>query len=227
MTSNISCTAAEGSCAPWGGRGRLRRAAIGGLAVGVVVAGALGLRDPLASMASYTASLMALNQIAPPLLLLAAPRSLLQCRRALAAIFDPWIATVAFVGLSIAVSLPGILDSSLANALYAAPLGLLELIAGLLFWAQLLPATRQLRKSWQAGLLAWAVGIPMTVVALVWMLTPKVLYTPYLDVICRWNIPPLLDQKWAGFIMFAAGLPLQIAAFWLLLGKQSPVTEPA
>jgi putative membrane protein len=58
----------------------------------------------------------------------------------------------------------------------------------------------------------------MAVVALVWMLSPDVLYTPYLNVICRWNIPPLLDQKWAGLVMFAAGVPLQLKGIWLLLG---------
>jgi cytochrome c oxidase assembly factor CtaG len=115
------------------------------------------------------------------------------------------------------VSLPGILDPTLANALYAGPLGVFELLAGIVFWGQLLPATRQLGRPWQAALLAWAGSIPMTVVALVWMLAANVLYTPYLNVICRWNVSPLLDQKWAGFVMFLAGMPLQLAAAWLLL----------
>jgi putative membrane protein len=206
-------TAAPGS-ALWPDRWRLAAA---GLGAGITAAAAFGLRDPLASMASYTAALMALNQLAPPLILLATPPSLARHRRALAVIFDPWIAIAAFVGLGIAVSLPGILNPTLANALYAGPLGLFELLAGILFWGQLLPATRQLRRPWKAALLAWAGSIPMTVVALVWMLAANVLYTPYIDVICRWNVPPLLDQKWAGFVMFLAGMPLQLAAAWLLL----------
>jgi putative membrane protein len=63
--------------------------------------------------------------------------------------------------------------------------------------------------------------MPMTAVAVIWMLSPNVLYTPYLDVICRWNIPPLADQRWAGLVMFGAGLPLPLAGAWILLGLSS------
>jgi hypothetical protein len=38
----------------------------------------------------------------------------------------------------------------------------------------------------------------MTAVSVVWKLSPKALDTPYLNIIYRWNIPPLLDQKWSG-----------------------------
>jgi cytochrome c oxidase assembly factor CtaG len=52
--------------------------------------------------------------------------------------------------------------------------------------------------------------------------SPDVLYTPYLDVICRWNIPPLVDQRWAGLVMFVAGVPVQLVSVWLLLGLGAP-----
>jgi putative membrane protein len=202
---------------------------------GMVVVGvaALGLRDPLASMSSYTAALMALNQIAPPLLLLALPqRTRIDPRGGgeiaawLGFLLDPWAATALFVVLSIAIGLPGVFNRSLANALYASPLGVLELVSGLLFWAQFLPATRRIRRAWLAGTVAWVGAMPMTVVALVWMLSPDVLYTPYLDVICRWNIPPLADQKWAGLVMFVAGVPVQFVGAWLILGFKTPGTIP-
>lgn len=196
-----------------GDRWRPAAGAAGGL---VAALGFAGLRDPLASMASYTAALMALNQLAPPLLLLAWQR------RVRWLLFDPVLAMAAFVGLSVAVSLPGLLDPTLADALYAAPLGVLELVAGIMIWGQLFPATSQLRRPWHAALLGWLASLPMTAVAVVWMLAPRVLYTPYLDVICRWDIPPLLDQRWAGFVMFVAGVPLQLAAAWLLLGTARP-----
>jgi len=189
----------------------------------VVALAAVGLHDPLASMASYTAALMALNQLAPPLLLLALPH-----RRSQAALvdllLDPWAATLLFVGLSVAISLPGVFDRSVVNALYTAPLGLLELLSGVLFWAQFMPATRSIGSNWKAGAVAWVGGMPMTVVALVWMLSPRVLYTPYLDVICRWDVPPLVDQRWAGLVMFAAGMPLQVVGAWLILnlGRNDP-----
>jgi len=66
----------------------------------------------------------------------------------------------------------------------------------------------------------------MTVVAVIWMLLPDVLYTHYLDVICRWNIPPLLDQRWAGLVMFVAGVPVQLVGVWLLLGSSRRI-DPA
>ncbi|MCE4224994.1 cytochrome c oxidase assembly protein [Methylobacterium sp. C25] len=199
-------------------RHRPGRLAAGAAGIAVVSGAGLGLRDPLASMASYTAALMVLNQIAPPLLLLALDRPGPRTARFFALAFDPILALTAFCALSVAVSLPGILEPTLANALYAAPLGLLELAAGLLIWAQAIPATRQALANWRAASLLWVASIPMTAVAVVWMLASDVLYTPYLDVICLWNVPPLVDQKWAGFVMFLAGLPMQLAAIWILLG---------
>ncbi len=215
-----------------GSRLRLAAASAGSA---VTAAAALGLRDPLASMASYTAALMALNQIAPPLLLAAFEQA--RGREAergrhrvvsaswsgvTAALFDPVAAFMGFGALSIAVSLPGLLDPTLAGALYAAPLGALEMATGLMIWGQVMPATRRVRSDWRVALLVWAATVPMTVVAAVWMMSPDVIYTPYLDVICRWNVPPLVDQKWAGFVMLLAGMPLQLAAAWLLLGLSSP-----
>ncbi len=188
--------------------------ACGCAGLATAAAGLAGLRDPLASMASYTAALMVLNQVSPPLLLLALWRPV----RILP--FDPVLAMVAFVGLSVAVSLPSLLDPTLANALYAAPLGLLELVVGLMIWGQLFQTTSHLQRGWHAALLGWLASLPMTAVAVVWMLAPRVLYTPYLDVICRWDIPPLADQRWAGFVMFLAGVPLQLAATWRLVAIQ-------
>jgi putative membrane protein len=163
---------------------------------------------------------MALNQLAPPLLLLALKRGWQGGRHAalIQGLLAPWAATLAFVTLSVAISLPGVFNRSLVNALYAAPLGLLELVSGLVFWAQFMPATRSIRRDWLAAVVAWLGGMPMTIVALVWMLSPVVLYTPYLDVICRWDVPPLMDQRGAGLVMFVAGLPLQAVGAWLILG---------
>ena len=192
---------------------------------GVAVAAAAGLRDPLASMASYTAALMALNQVAPPLLLAALPRARGATARGAAVLFDPAAALAAFGALSTAVSLPGLLNPTLAGALYAAPLGALELLTGLMIWGQVTPATRRVRSGWRLALMVWLATVPMTVVAAVWMMAPAVIYTPYLDVICRWDVPPLVDQKWAGFVMLLAGMPLQLAAAWVLLGLGGTVAE--
>lgn len=205
-----------------------QHAACGSIGVAIATASAAGLRDPLAAMSGYTAALMLLNQAVPPLLLLAVPpcqwrqwrgRPAPQPASGLAGwLLDPWIAASVFTCLSVAVSLPGILEPALADALFSAPLGLFELLAGLLFWAQVFRPLRTIGCDWKAGIFVLAGGIPMTVVAVVWMLSPAVIYAPYLDVLCRWNITPLQDQRWAGFIMLLAGLPSQIAGTWLLVG---------
>src|SRR5258707_15801872 len=98
---------------------------------------------------------MAVNQMPSPSLLPAPPRSIRKSLQghgkgaALASLFlDPWAATMLFIGLSIAVSLPGVFDPSVVNALCTAPLGALELLSGLLFWAQFMPATRRIRSAW-------------------------------------------------------------------------------
>jgi len=190
----------------------------------VAVAGTRGLDTPLASMASYTAALMALNQIAPPLLLLGLPASVWPRLRASAPggfLLDPWVAAAGFLAVTLVIGLPGWFDRAVANAAFGAPLGLLELTSGLLVWAQILPASAAL-PAWRAGLYGWLLGLPMMALGLVWIWSGRVLYTPYLDVICVWNIPPLADQRWAGFVMLIAGLPLQLASVWRLL---APLTD--
>lgn len=201
--------------------------------IAVILAGyAFGLRNPLASMTAYTAALMAVNQLAPPLLLASIPRGWGRLPWLSDVVFDPAVALLCFVVLGVAVSLPSVLDPSVADALYAAPLGLLELVTGLMIWGQMLPATRRLAHGWQVATLVWIASLPMGAVAVVWMLAPRVLYAPYLDVICRWDLPPLLDQKWAGLVMLAAGIPMQLAATWVLLdpggtaGDSRPPARP-
>jgi len=209
------------------GYGRWRRpaAAFGG--IGVLLVSLCGLLDPLSSMTTYTGALMMLNQIAPPLLLLAVPpgRRNYWNRRWVNQIsiwlLDPWVAGTVFTVMSVAISVPSVFDQALANALFTTPLGFFEFIAGLLAWAQIIPATSNFQKTWKAGLFGICIGVPMTVVAVVWMMSPQVLYMPYINVICLWNFSPLQDQQWSGFVMFFAGLPLQLTGTWLLLGLSS------
>lgn len=196
---------------------RLRFACAAAGVAAILCAYAFGLRDPLASMTSYTAALMVMSQLASPLLLTALPPGWGRGSWLADLVFDPVVALVCFATFSVAVSLPSVLDPSLANALFAAPLGLLELATGVMIWGQMLPATRRLRRGWQIAALVWLASLPMGAVSVIWMLAPRVLYAPYLDVVCRWNLPPLLDQKWAGLVMLAAGIPMQLTAAWMLL----------
>ncbi len=200
-----------------------RRIAWGLAACGVAGASLIALHDPLASMTDYTAALMALNQLAPPLLLLAVPHRRQNppppqrvLRPVTDWLLDPWVAGVVFAMVSIGISLPEIFEPALANALFAAPLGLLELGAGLLLWAQILPGTSRFEDDRSAGVFAIAMGVPMTAVAVVWMTSPHVLYSPYLNVLCLWNLTPLQDQRWSGFVMLTLGVPMQLRGVWLL-----------
>ncbi|GBQ19003.1 cytochrome c oxidase assembly protein [Gluconacetobacter sacchari] len=205
------------------------RLAAGGIGMALLTVAGLGLRDPLASMTQYTFALMVVGQVVPPFLLLAttaapgtaAPVRLAPWWR------DPGVAAALFGGLAVATGLPSILDRSLANALFSAPLGLLDLLAGLLFWAQLMPGSRVIRHDPLAGAYALLGSLPMTVVAVVWMTAPRVLYAPYLDVLCRWDLTPLEDQHWAGFVMLVAGLPLQVVGAWLLVAAQGSPSSGA
>lgn len=222
-------------CAAWRRGWGIARSGAAALAATAAAGAFLGLRDPLATMSGYTAALMVLNQVVPPLLLASVPpgargRAALMFPGAAGWLLDPWVAGALFSLLTIAVSVPAVLGPTLANALFAAPLGALELAAGLLAWMQLDPALRRLRADWRAGLFAWVCAVPMSVVAVVWMLADHVLYAPYLDVICRWDVTPLQDQRWAGFVMLLAGLPLQIAGIWMLVRRSAlphgPTLEP-
>ncbi|WP_043286709.1 cytochrome c oxidase assembly protein [Paraburkholderia oxyphila] len=206
--------------------------ALSGVAAGVLIgAAASSLRNPLSSMASYTAALMVLNLWVPPLLLASVPASTWASWRGVPApaaarglagwLLDPWVAASVFVLLSVMVSLPGIFEPALVNALFSAPLGIAELCSGLLFWCQLFRCLRAIRHDWQAGLFVLLGTMPMMAVAVVWMFSQNVLYMPYLNVICQWNVPPLVDQHWAGFVMLFAGLPLQIVGMWRLAGLGS------
>jgi putative membrane protein len=122
-----------------------------------------------------------------------------------------------FVLLTLALNLPGLFETALADAVFSAPIGVLLLLGGLMMWAQLLDGSRGIRRRWLAGLIAWLASLPMMLVAAVWVWSPRVLYMPYRDVLCLWNLSPLQDQHYAGLAMFVAGLPLQLRAAWMVI----------
>jgi putative membrane protein len=207
----------------WRGSWARWRVAVFGAGVAMTVVAARGLDDPLASMTDYTAALMVLGQVVSPLLLLGFPAEARagwhRGRHRIWAnwLLDPWVAFAVFVLLTVGINLPGVFETALADALFSAPIGLLVLVGGLLVWAQLLDGSRAIGRRWVAGIWGWFAGLPMMVIAAVWVWSGHVLYTPYLDVLCLWNLSPLDDQHYAGLVMFAAGLPLQLRAAWLLI----------
>lgn len=209
--------------AAWRGRWPVWRAAVFTAGCALTFASAWGLHNPLASMTSYTAALMCMGQIVSPLLLSGIPPTVRARwhRPPHTAwsrwLLDAWVAAAVFVIVTLGVNLPGVFDTALANALFSGPIGLLLLISGVMFWAQLLAGCTALPARWIAGVYGWIGSLPMMLIAAVWVWSGQVLYTPYLDVLCLWNLSPLEDQHYAGLVMFAAGLPLQLRAAWLLI----------
>ena len=207
----------------WRGSWGAGRAALFAAGCASTLAAAWGLHDPLQSMSAYAAALMLLGQGVSPLLLLGVPvRARTTWREPNQRwwarwLIDPWVAVSVFVLLTLALNLPGLFESALANAVFSAPIGVLLLIGGLMMWAQLLDGSRGIRRRWLAGLVGWLASLPMMLVAAVWVWSPRVLYMPYLDVLCLWNLSPLQDQHYAGLAMFVAGLPLQLRAAWMLI----------
>ncbi len=219
--------------AAWRGRWPKWRALVFVVGCLLTLVSAWGLHNPLASMTSYTAALMSLGQVVSPLLLLGLPPAVRGRWHAAphtvwsAWLLDAWVAGAVFVLITLGVNLPGVFNTALANSLYSGPIGLLLLLSGLMFWAQLLAGSTSLPQRWIAGLYGWLGSLPMMLIAAVWVWSGHVLYTPYLDVLCLWNLSPLDDQHYAGLVMFAAGLPLQLRAAWLLVMPEADAPAAA
>lgn len=215
----------------WHGRWPLWRGVVFATGCALTLLAVWGLNNPLASMTDYTLALMTLGQIVSPFLLLGFPPSTRAVwhrgrNRVWAAwLLDPWVAFAVFVLLTLGVNLPGVFNTALADALFSAPIGLLVMLGGFMVWAQLLAGSSAIPKRWMAGIYGWLVGLPMMVIAAVWVWSGHVLYTPYLNVLCIWNLSPLDDQHYAGLVMLIASLPLQLRSAWLLIMLSDAETE--
>ncbi|WP_353543490.1 cytochrome c oxidase assembly protein [Deinococcus xinjiangensis] len=192
------------------------------------------------SMALYMARLMVLAEAVPPLLVLGLPRGMnLNPRaglgRVLGVLFDPWVALAVWSAVIIFWNVPAGFNASVVTNSAAQLLPWLYLLSSLMVWSVVLrplpsvqPATVGSR-GW-FGLLS---ALPMMSVAAVWLYAPKVLYTPYVSALCLWNLSPLENQQYAGWIMMLAGLPALALAFgqlllWLIkLADGDGLTPPA
>lgn len=218
------------SLAAWRGRWPWWRVMVFAVGCALTLLCTWGLNNPLASMTGYTIALMTLGQIVSPLLLIGFPPQVRAQWRAPGQswwslwVLDAWVAAAVFIILTLGVNLPGVFNTALANAFFSGPIGLFLLLSGVMFWAQLLPGCTSIAHRWVAGIYGWLGSLPMMIIAAVWVWSGHVLYTPYLDVLCLWNLSPLDDQHYAGLVMFIAGLPLQLRAAWLLImpGEEEP-----
>lgn len=175
------------------------------------------------SMALYMARLMILAEFVPPLLLLGLPKGMYLAPhtplgRSLSVLFDPWVAMAVWTAVIIFWNVPAGMNASIvSNTTNALPL--LYLLSSLMVWGVILrplPSVQPVRvgsRGW-FGLLA---ALPMMAVASVWLYAREVLYTPYVNALCLWNLSPLQNQQYSGWIMMMAGMPAMALAFVQLM----------
>lgn len=176
------------------------------------------------SMALYMARLMVLAEAVPPLLVLGLPWGIrLDPRgglgRVLGWLLDPWVALAVWTAVVIFWNIPAGFNASVVSNTAGPLLPLLYLLSSLLVWGVVLRPLPTVQpagigsRGW-FGLLS---AIPMMSVAAVWLYAPKVLYTPYVNALCLWNLSPLQNQQYSGWIMMVAGLPAMTLAFIQLM----------
>ena len=176
------------------------------------------------SMALYMARLMVLAEAVPPLLVLGLPWGIrLDPRggpgRVLGWLLDPWVALAVWTAVVIFWNIPAGFNASVVSNTAGPLLPLLYLLSSLLVWGVVLRPLPSVQpagigsRGW-FGLLS---AIPMMSVAAVWLYAPKVLYTPYVNALCLWNLSPLQNQQYSGWIMMLAGLPAMTLAFIQLM----------
>ncbi|SEI69708.1 putative membrane protein [Deinococcus reticulitermitis] len=176
------------------------------------------------SMALYMGRLMVLAEAVPPLLVLGVPwRVELSPRRPLGRVLglllDPWVALATWAAVVIFWNVPAGFNASLVSNTAAPLLPMLYLLSSLMVWGVVLRPLPSVQaatighRGW-FGLIA---ALPMMSVAAVWLYSPKVLYTPYVNALCLWNLTPLQNQQISGWIMMIAGFPAMTLAFIQLL----------
>ena len=197
--------------------------------LGVLVA-LLGLQSSassytLNSMALYMGRLMLLAELAPPLLMLGLPRDVIRLSgrsaggRALSFLLDPFVVFALWTTIIVFWNIPAGFNASLVSATAGSLLPVLYLLGGVLVWAvtlNALPGVRPLPVG-ARGWFGFLNGLPMMAVAAVWLYSPTVLYSPYVNVPCLWNLTPLQNQQISGWVMMLAGLPAMALALVQLL----------
>lgn len=172
------------------------------------------------SMALYMGRLMLLAEIVPPLLVLGIPRGIRinprgAAARVLGVLLDPWVALAVWAAVIIFWNVPAGFNASVVTNTAAALLPALYLLSSLLVWSVILRPLPSVQPAGMGsrggfGLLA---ALPMMAVASVWLYAPNVLYTPYVNALCLWNLSPLQNQQLSGWIMMLAGIPALALAF--------------
>lgn len=171
------------------------------------------------SMALYMTRLMVLAEVVPPLLILALPKGIqisMQTLwgRALNIILDPWITLLLWSAIIIFWNIPAGFNASIVSNTANQLLPALYLLSSAAIWCLVLRPfpTVQSNSIGSRGWFGLLAALPMMVVAAVWLYSKNVLYTPYVNALCLWNLSPLDNQQISGIIMMVAGLPAMILA---------------
>ncbi|PTA67819.1 cytochrome c oxidase assembly protein [Deinococcus arcticus] len=183
------------------------------------------------SMALYMGRLMVLAELVPPLLVLGLPPLKISPRsglgRMLGVLLDPWVALALWTAVIVFWNVPAGFNASVVSNTAASLLPGLYLLTSLLVWSVVLRPLPSVQPAGMGsrgwfGLLS---ALPMMAVASVWLYAPKVLYTPYVNALCLWNLTPLQNQQLSGWIMMVAGLPALALAFVQLFAWLIRLTE--
>jgi len=174
-----------------------------------------------------------LAMVVPPLILLGLPERWLTLSRLSV---SPLIASVIFNFVLAVWHLPFLYEATLRNE----PIHVLEhlsfLAVGLLFWwPVLLPSNARggISAMGKIAYLGFA-GVPPTILGLLFILSPTVIYPFYAAAPRVTPMSPLVDQLVAGLVMFALGNVIYFLAIWIVFfkledkettaGELSPVT---
>jgi putative membrane protein len=196
---------------------------LGGLLLGFTALQSSLTSLTINSMALYILRLMVAAELVPPLLVSSLPRAVLARAptegfwgQVLGVLTDPFAVLVLWAAIIIFWNLPIGFNESLVSATTQGLLPLIYLIGGLLLWTQLLQIFRQFNhlNSWQRGRFGILSALPMIGVGVTWLVSVKLLYTPYLGVACLWNWSALQNQQYAGTVMLAAGLPTFLVSLY-------------
>lgn len=176
------------------------------------------------SMALYMARLMVLAEVVPPLLILGLPSGLSLSPRSwpgrlLSVLLDPWVALSVWAAVIIFWNVPAGFNASVVTNSAAQLLPWLYLLSSLMVWGVVIRPlpTVQFANVGSRGWFGLLAALPMMAVASVWLYAPKVLYTPYANALCLWNLSPIQNQQWSGWIMMIAGIPGMALAFGQLI----------
>jgi putative membrane protein len=159
-----------------------------------------------------------LAMVVPPLILLGLPERWLILSRLSV---SPLIASVIFNFVLAAWHLPFLYETTLRNE----PIHVLEhlsflAVALLFWWPVLLPSNARGGIS-AAGKIAYLgfSGVPPTILGLVFILTPTVIYPFYAAAPRVTPMSALVDQMVAGLVMFGLGNVIYFLAIWIVFSR--------